>query len=348
MAKTPTAKARAESQRIAEAQTASQRITVEVTSWPGVQAGPGRRGEFAFTLGRRELGHLHGDHAFHGGFPKPVWQELFDAGRIDYHPVFPGKPGYGARRIETEDDVRDVIEMIRLNYDRAVKRHGLPASESSSAAGSMDTGMRGLYASEPESLPFALSLDVRAFLLRRDRGNLLIYSTTSAAADAGAIEALGGISRHYLNHRHEAMFKSDAIDAPLFVHENERASVAQSYRVRGSFSRRHMLDEDFEVIPTPGHTPGATAYLWDSGVHRYLFTGDTIYLDDGKWRVGLLDSSNRDAYIASLELIGGLEFDVLVPWATGVGQPWFAFTDADDTRRRVDAQLEYVRRDADG
>ena len=34
--------------------TASERITDEVTSWPGVEAGPGRRGEFAFRLGRRE------------------------------------------------------------------------------------------------------------------------------------------------------------------------------------------------------------------------------------------------------------------------------------------------------
>jgi hypothetical protein len=26
-----------------------------------------------------------------------------------------------------EDDVRDVIELFRMNYDRAVERHGLPA-----------------------------------------------------------------------------------------------------------------------------------------------------------------------------------------------------------------------------
>jgi hypothetical protein len=101
---------------------ASQQITEEVTSWPGVEAGPGRRGEFAFTLGRRELGHLHGDHAAHFGFPKAVWTRLFEEGRIDYHPVFPGKPGFGARRIEDEDDVRDVIELMRINYDRLVAR----------------------------------------------------------------------------------------------------------------------------------------------------------------------------------------------------------------------------------
>ncbi len=105
---------------------ASDQITQEVTSWPGVEAGLGSRGEYGFTLGRRELGHLHGDRAFHAGFPKDVWASLFEQGRIDYHPVFPGKPGYAARRIEDEADVRDVIALLRLNYDRALARHGLP------------------------------------------------------------------------------------------------------------------------------------------------------------------------------------------------------------------------------
>jgi luciferase-like monooxygenase len=107
-------------------QTASQQITEAVTAWPGVQAGTGSRGEFAFTIGRRQIGHLHGDHVLHLGFPKAVWQELYDAGRIDYHPVFPGKPGYAARRIESQDDVADVIALLRLNYERAVATHGLP------------------------------------------------------------------------------------------------------------------------------------------------------------------------------------------------------------------------------
>ena len=101
--------------------TANRQITDEVTSWPGVEAGEGSRGEWAFTVGRKEIGHLHGDRVAHFGFPKAVWHELFDAGRIDYHPVFPGKPGFGARAIEDEADVRDVIAMLRLNYDRSQK-----------------------------------------------------------------------------------------------------------------------------------------------------------------------------------------------------------------------------------
>jgi hypothetical protein len=48
-------------------------------------------------------------------------------GRIAYHPVFPGRFGFGARRIESDDDVDDVIALMRLNYERVVERHGLPA-----------------------------------------------------------------------------------------------------------------------------------------------------------------------------------------------------------------------------
>ena len=52
-----------------------------------------------------------------------------DAGRVGYHPVFPGKAGWASRRIEDDEDAEDVIVMLRLNYDRVVDRYGLPAVE---------------------------------------------------------------------------------------------------------------------------------------------------------------------------------------------------------------------------
>jgi hypothetical protein len=103
-------------------QRATERIAETVSAWPGVSAGPGRRGEFAFTLRGREIGHLHGDHAAHFGFPKKIWVDLKEQGRIEDHPVFPGRQGLGARRIESESDVDDVIALLRLNYDRLVAR----------------------------------------------------------------------------------------------------------------------------------------------------------------------------------------------------------------------------------
>ena len=106
----------------AAAQGANATITREVTSWPGVSAGPGSRGEYGFTYERKQLGHLHGDRVAHFGFPKAVWQELYDAGRIDYHPVFPDKKGWASREIRSQADVQDVIALLRLNYDRARAR----------------------------------------------------------------------------------------------------------------------------------------------------------------------------------------------------------------------------------
>lgn len=105
---------------------ASKQIVEAATSWEGVEAVNGDRGELSLRFGRREIGHLHGDRVAHFGLPKAVWHELHDEGRIDYHPVFPGRPGFGARLIETEEDELDVIAILRLNYDRALARHGMP------------------------------------------------------------------------------------------------------------------------------------------------------------------------------------------------------------------------------
>jgi hypothetical protein len=96
----------------------SQRIIDEVSSWPGVEAGAGNFGALAFKLGRHEIGHLHGAYAAHFTFPKDVRAELRKQGRIVPHPIFPNSPKLAARSIETEADVRDVIELMRLNYDR--------------------------------------------------------------------------------------------------------------------------------------------------------------------------------------------------------------------------------------
>jgi hypothetical protein len=101
-------------------------INEEVGSWPGVEAGTGKRGEWGFRLGPREVGHLHGDHAAHFMFGNELGLKLKSEGRVVDHPVFPGKPGPAARRIETEDDVVEVIALMRLNYDRIVAANGVP------------------------------------------------------------------------------------------------------------------------------------------------------------------------------------------------------------------------------
>ena len=197
----------------------------------------------------------------------------------------------------------------------------------------METVVPGLYASPPEGLPFGARLEIRSFLLERDAGNLLVYSTASAGGD---------VWRQYLNHWHEAAFVPEGLHAPVFVHADDRDETEMERPVRASFSRRHMLDDDFEVIPTPGHTPGATAYLWDNGEHRFLFTGDTIMLRGAEWTTAVLGSSDRGAYLESLALMRDLDFDVLVPWVATAGGPFHVLTDAAETRRRINALIDEI------
>ncbi len=101
--------------------TASEKIVEAVSDWPRLHIGPGMRGAaVAFFVDRREIGHLHGDRAFHTFFPAQVWDDLRREGRIAEHPVFPGRRGPAARTIAGDDDVADVIALLRLNYERRV------------------------------------------------------------------------------------------------------------------------------------------------------------------------------------------------------------------------------------
>jgi hypothetical protein len=301
-----------------QTRTPSQLITESVTSWPGVEAGLGERGEFGFTVGGRQIGHLHGDRVAHFGFPRSVGARLREEGRVEPHPVSPENPGWAGHPIRGDDDVHAVIELMRLNYDRVVTRHGVP----------------GIRPSAPHALPFAPDLHVRSFLIERPAGDVILY---------GAPDRHEGATRRYLNHWHEAMFLEGDGGPPLFVNEHDRAETEQRAAVAHVFSKRHTLDGDLELIPTPGHTPGATAFLWEGAGRRMLFTGDSLYLRDGEWVAAVLDSSDRAAYLESLELIAELDFDVLVPWAASAGQPWFAETDRANTRRRVNEITKRLR-----
>ena len=101
------------------APSAADVITAEVTSWPGVEVGPGRFGAVQFRLGRRELGHLHGDRLADLPFPRRLRDELVAAGTVVPHRPLPDS-GWASKPIRTEEDVRAVIDLLRMQYDRAV------------------------------------------------------------------------------------------------------------------------------------------------------------------------------------------------------------------------------------
>lgn len=215
----------------------------------------------------------------------------------------------------------------------------------------MESVLATLHASRPLDLGFGrVPLQARAHLLQRDDGNVLIHSAAAVDRDdeRAAIDALGGVERQYLNHSHEASESADRLGAPLLVHEADAAEVARVATVAHTFTRRHRLGDDLEVIPIPGHTAGATAYLWSSDGRRVLFTGDSVFVRDGEWVAAFLDAiSDRDTYLASLALLAGLEFDLLVPGVHPIGQPgWFDVAPGEGAER-LEAIAERLARGED-
>jgi hypothetical protein len=93
-------------------------IEREVTSWPGVATGDTGRGGLQFNYGRVELGHLHGSSFADLPFPKKVRDELIAAGRASVHDPLPNS-GWVRRRMNGPGDTEGVIELFRMNYERA-------------------------------------------------------------------------------------------------------------------------------------------------------------------------------------------------------------------------------------
>ena len=105
---------------------ASERITAAVIAWPGVEKAPHRFGGIEFRIGRRELGHLHGDVLADLPFPRAIRDELVAAGRVSPHRVLPDS-GWVSFRIGPSDDVTTAVELFRLAYDRASADRGARA-----------------------------------------------------------------------------------------------------------------------------------------------------------------------------------------------------------------------------
>ena len=100
----------------------------EVTSWPGVTTAPHRFGGVELLLGRREIGHLHGDRLADLPFPRRVRDELVETGRAEAHHVLP-ESGWVSFRISGEADVPHVLELFRIGYERAAAQRERAAAE---------------------------------------------------------------------------------------------------------------------------------------------------------------------------------------------------------------------------
>ena len=121
-------------------------IEREVLGWPGVSketggGSPGRNGFWVppatiFRFGRRHLGHVHHneDGLADFSFPKEVREGLIRSGRVIPHPAFPDSLTDASYQVRSTEDVPGVVELFKINYERAVARDARHASRTSAAA----------------------------------------------------------------------------------------------------------------------------------------------------------------------------------------------------------------------
>lgn len=98
----------------------NEQIRTVVEAWPGVEPAPHRFGGVEFRVGRRELGHLHGDRIADLPFPRRVRDELIAAGRARAHHVLPDS-GWITVSIRSPEEAERAIELFRMAYERATR-----------------------------------------------------------------------------------------------------------------------------------------------------------------------------------------------------------------------------------
>jgi glyoxylase-like metal-dependent hydrolase (beta-lactamase superfamily II) len=164
------------------------------------------------------------------------------------------------------------------------------------------------------------TLRTHAYFLEHSDGNALIYHSAQEA-DLSRISKMGGVAHQYLSHNHEIVpglhATSSRLGGQLCGHE----------RMQPYFGARKGLDIAFqtldteqhagglEVIFTPGHTDNNACYRYASPHGKtYLFTGDTIYLDQGEWRTLVMtgDGGDRSTLHETLLRLGEMPADVLI------------------------------------
>ena len=100
---------------------AQELITKAVTSWPGVTTTPHRFGGVEYVIGKREIGHIHGDHLVDIPFPKKVRDEIVAAGRALPHHILP-ETGWVSFYLRQEADVEKAIALLHESYEIAQKK----------------------------------------------------------------------------------------------------------------------------------------------------------------------------------------------------------------------------------
>ena len=113
---------------------AAKDIEKAVRGWEGVGVHPHRFGGLEYRLGKREIGHVHGDRLVDVPFPVKVREELVGAGAAEPHHVLP-ESGWVSLYIREEEDVARAVSLLQRSYTLATAQKARRAQREPSLKG---------------------------------------------------------------------------------------------------------------------------------------------------------------------------------------------------------------------
>lgn len=146
-----------------------------------------------------------------------------------------------------------------------------------------------------------------AYLLTRPSGNLLIYGlgyrdSGGSDDDLDQIETLGGVQVQILSHRDESgpslNLIRDRFGSRLACSALEQPAISADAAIDLTVGAGCDDPElsGLEILDTPGHTDGSISFRYRSPHGKtYLFTGDTIFPNNGDWGVFVFEAAGGNA-----------------------------------------------------
>jgi hypothetical protein len=100
---------------------ASKQIVDTLLTWGGIETHPHRFGGTEFRIGRREIGHIHGDSLVDIPFPKKVRDEIVAAGEAQAHHILPDS-GWVSFYLREDGDIERAIALLKRSHEIALKQ----------------------------------------------------------------------------------------------------------------------------------------------------------------------------------------------------------------------------------
>lgn len=111
---------------------AQQHLTHAVLGWENTTVAPHRFGGVEYQLGKREIGHIHGDSLVDIPFPTKIRDEIVAAGQAEPHHILPDS-GWVSIYLRRAEDVDRALALLRRSYEIAARQRR-PRSEDAAAA----------------------------------------------------------------------------------------------------------------------------------------------------------------------------------------------------------------------